>query len=121
LKGVKSVAGGHYVVTKLRVDNIRSGGTQPQVHALSSCLEGAFKEWEVNFPWQSIAGNRGHLANRYSFIMAMVYGPETMIAVWTAVQASVSALGNRLYVVSHPYNNYTLCGKLKRKHLGLRN
>ncbi|GJP40212.1 hypothetical protein CLOM_g24487, partial [Closterium sp. NIES-68] len=115
LKGVKAFAGGHYVVTKLRLDNIQSGGTPPQVQGVYSCMDGLYEEGGENFQWQSITGNRGQLANRYSFIAATKAGPMTKAEVLEYIQWFVSMIGNSPLVASHPYNNYALCGKLRKK------
>ncbi|GJP40251.1 hypothetical protein CLOM_g24519 [Closterium sp. NIES-68] len=115
VKGVKAVDGS-FLVMKVRVDNIRSGGSLPQVRVHSSCLEGMYdKEYGNSDPYQRIAGNRGHLVNRYSFIAGTKFGPATMAQTQQGIQYYVSLLGNDLFVASHQNNNFSLCGKLRKK------
>ncbi|CAI5480613.1 unnamed protein product [Closterium sp. Yama58-4] len=111
IKGVKVNASDSYVVLNARVNNIKSGGAGPFAGVFSYCLASSFDEDFDGYKWKNITSTRGGQLKRYSFTASYVGGPvkqaeaRMLIELYTIGPYSV---------VSHPKNDYALCGKMKK-------
>ncbi|CAI7850304.1 unnamed protein product, partial [Closterium sp. NIES-53] len=59
MKGIKASASACYLVIKMRVNNIQSGGAAPFISAVTNCLAGMYEEGYEGIGWENITRTSG--------------------------------------------------------------